>query len=347
MIDIRFDFVNVKEADEIHTCKPTLVPRVEPTCTQSGFEAYYHCGCGMNYSDAEGTKIVNTSAWGKIPPLGHLETTYQSDPYMHYKICGRPNCSEDLSESRGYHSGGTATCQQYASCTVCGKEYGEKTDHKWSKAPVYQEKDGHAYACEYPFCTAHDTLTPHVPGPEATQTAPQKCTICQYILVPAGNHKHKLTLVEAKSATCLTPGNLAYYTCDGCEEWFLDAAGKEQIPHRNDVILEALGHFTEQWQFDTESHWQICTVCSKELENANHLDEDNNHICDVCSNPTSQPGIPSNPAGETNAKENDNRYIWILVSIFAVVILLCFAALCVTVLILFKNKKHPTEEETV
>lgn len=342
VIDIRFDFVNVKESDTSHTCDPILVPRVEPTCTQSGFEAYYHCGCGTNYSDPQGTKVVDIRTWGKIPPLGHLETAYQSDPYMHYKICGRTTCGEDLSEYRGNHSGGNATCQQYAVCTVCGKEYGQTADHKWSQNPEYQEKEGHAYICEYPLCTAHDKLSPHIPGPEATQTEPQKCKVCQYILVPAGNHKHNLTQVEAVAATCQTPGRQAYYTCDGCEEWFWDHSGKEPIPHRNDVLLEVLGHLAKQWQSDEESHWQICTVCSKEFGNGNHCDEDVNQVCDTCGNAISHPDTPTSPVNENDAEgngQNNARHIWILISVLAVAALLCFTFLGITVLLVVTNRK--------
>ncbi len=347
VIDIRYDFYNVQEAPQVHVCKPTLVKRVEPTCTQSGFEAYYKCECGMRYSDAQGTNAVDTGTWGKIPPLGHLETVYQSDPYMHYKFCGRLNCGEELSQYRGYHSGGTATCQQYAACDVCGKQYGEKTDHKWSKTPTYQEKDGHAHACEYPFCTAHDALTPHIPGPEATQTEPQKCTVCQYILVPAGNHTHKLTKVDAVTATCLTPGNIEYYTCDGCSDWFRDEAGAEPITDRNDVILTALGHFGELWQSDQENHWHSCIVCHEMFGKENHVVTDSDPVCQICGwgqDPTADPTVPDGQETmptepQMNAADKNSQngllpwYLWVLI------FLAIFAASAAVTVIILKRKK--------
>ncbi len=347
VIEIRYDFVNVKEAEEIHVCKPTLVARVEPTCTSSGFEAYYYCQCGMQYSDPQGKNVVDTGTWGKIPPLGHLETPYQSDSNMHYKLCGRPNCSQELSGSRGYHTGGSATCQQYAVCTVCGEEYGEKTDHKWTKNYVYQEKNGHAHVCEYPSCTVHDALTPHIPGPEATETQPQKCTVCEYILVPAGNHTHNLTKVDAVSAACLTPGSQAYYTCSGCSDWFWDEAGNKQISDKNDVVLEPLGHFAEQWQSDEESHWQACTVCLTKFAGEKHLDNDHDQKCDVCNRETDASSITTEPQPTEKDEETPGRqdepkapaetvdwYLWVL--IFFVI----FAASLTTTVIILKKKNR-------
>lgn len=56
-----------------HACKPTLVAKVEPTCTTDGKQAYYHCdGCDKDYEDEAGTKaIVDISTWGVIKTVGH------------------------------------------------------------------------------------------------------------------------------------------------------------------------------------------------------------------------------------------------------------------------------------
>ena len=340
VIDIRFDFVNVKEEDNSHTCGPVLVPRVEPTCTQSGQQAYYHCSCGKNYSDAQGTNAVDIATWGKIPPLGHLESAYQADANMHYKFCGRPTCGADLSQYRGNHSGGNATCQQYATCTVCGKEYGEKADHKWSQDPVYQEKEGHALACQYPSCTAHDKLSPHIPGPEATDTEPQKCTVCQYIITPVRNHTHSYVKMEAKAATCLSDGNSEYYTCSGCPQWWLDAAGTKPIADKTSVILPALGHFTgEHWQFNEETHWQSCVVCMQPVEEGRGSHTFEEGKCQICgySADAPMPTAPAQPQPTTPADHgrNGSAKQWLLPVLVALV---CFgAAVTATVIILKKR----------
>ena len=151
------------------------------------------------------------------------------------------------------------------------------------------------------------------------------------------------------SATCQSSGSLAYYKCDGCEDWFWDAAGKDPIPNRSDIVLQSLGHFAEQWQSDAEGHWQICTVCSKEFGRSNHQDENSDLSCDICGNGLSQPGTPTDPQTEPEPQSNSSsRYIWILIAVFAAVIVLCVVTLCVTVLIVLKSNKpkQPTEEES-
>ena len=74
------------------------------------------------------------------------------------------------------------------------------------------------------------------------------------------SHTHNLTLVPASSATCTTPGNTAYYTCDGCDKWFEDATGASEITDKTSVILAATGHTPSNWKSDADNHWKECTV---------------------------------------------------------------------------------------
>ena len=62
-----------------------------------------------------------------------------------------------------------------------------------------------------------------------------------------GTHTHTLTLVSAKDSTCTEAGNKAYYTCDGCDKWFEDAAGTIEITNHNSVVLPAKGHTVSDW----------------------------------------------------------------------------------------------------
>ncbi len=63
----------VTVAEKAHICSPQRVEKVEPDCTTTGKQAYYHCeGCNENYEDAAGeTSIDDISAWGEIDALGH------------------------------------------------------------------------------------------------------------------------------------------------------------------------------------------------------------------------------------------------------------------------------------
>ena len=56
--------------------------------------------------------------------------------------------------------------------------------------------------------------------------------------VQAG-HTHNLTPISENPATCTTAGNIAYYTCDGCDKWFSDAAGTTEITDHSSVVIAA------------------------------------------------------------------------------------------------------------
>lgn len=53
------------------------------------------------------------------------------------------------------------------------------------------------------------------------------------------DHTHSLTLVPEKPATCTASGYIAYYTCDGCDKWFSDAAGTTEITDHSSVVIAA------------------------------------------------------------------------------------------------------------
>ena len=200
---------------------------------------------------------------------------------------------------------------------------------------------GHAYQCA--DCKGYDTVTPHTPGPEATDKDPQLCTVCQYIITPAKNHTHKLQKVEAKPATCLVSGNLEYYTCDGCNDRWQDAEGTKLITDPDSVILTALGHFTgEGWDHDAETHWQTCVVCMQpvELGREVHTDSNSDGACDLCGYIPEVPEAPeptqpqATQAPVTDEKPAGNH--WLLPVLVALV---SFAAAVTVTVIILKQKK--------
>ena len=90
---------------------------------------------------------------------------------------------------------------------------------------------------------------------------------------PGGNggtsgHKHSLTLVEEVEATCTEDGNIAYYTCSGCDKWFEDALGKTEIANKASVVV-AKGHKLTLVEAKAATcqtgniAYYICDVCEK------------------------------------------------------------------------------------
>ena len=361
VIELTYTFNNVKakEPEQTHTCVPVLVERVEPTCTGNGHEAYYYCSCGMCYADPAGTQAVNPSAWGIIPAAGHKPSGWRITQVYHYKVCTA--CGDMLEQED--HKGGTATCAETAKCTVCGNGYGERSDHRWSTAWLYQDSTGHARICA--DCKTHSNTESHTPGPAATETAPQTCKDCGYILTPVKNHTHTLTKIAHIPATCTQEGNIEYYICGGCSDRFTDAAGKNKIPGDMRVAIGALGHTaSEVWSHDTEYHWRTCSVCSVVLDETKMLHEAVDGKCVTCGyatgtgNPTQETGtIAENPAdpgketipgteaaSDTEAAPSDDvsnshpkqNTDWAMAVMIGLV---CFGVSITATAILFKKKK--------
>ena len=61
--------------------------------------------------------------------------------------------------------------------------------------------------------------------------------------IPAIGHvTHKTTLVPAVEASCEHTGNIAYYTCSGCDLWFEDAEATQVIDDHNSVTVPLADH---------------------------------------------------------------------------------------------------------
>ena len=108
-----------------HKHKLTLHNAVSATCEAAGIGEYYECagesGCGKLFSDAAGnTEIMQIPAGN--PATGHRYGDWVSNgDGTHTHIC-QNDSSHQESESC---SGGVATDEEQAVCSVCGGRYGE------------------------------------------------------------------------------------------------------------------------------------------------------------------------------------------------------------------------------
>ena len=59
---------------------------------------------------------------------------------------------------------------------------------EWQK-----DKDGHWHVCKNDGCTVTDTKVGHVSSGAATESEPEKCTVCGYVIAPALSHTHAFT----------------------------------------------------------------------------------------------------------------------------------------------------------
>ena len=144
----------------------------------------------------------------------------------------------------------------YKKCDLCGKLF-DMSDNPLTEIPYratndnhdfdttawgYKEADGHAHVCSR-NAAHHDAVVPHTAGPAATETTPQTCTECGFVMQPATGHVHAdhLTKVDKVDATCTTDGNKEYYRCT-CGKLFEDAAAATEITDHSSVVLPKTGH---------------------------------------------------------------------------------------------------------
>lgn len=199
-------------------------------------------------------------------------------------------------------SAGTCTTEAvyYYTCANCSEVSttltftGEKnpTKHEGTLGTEWKtstEKHWHVYPC----CNAKADEVAHTPGAAATETTPQTCTTCGYVIAPATGHiRHTLTNHPANPATCTAAGNIEYWTCSGCNDKFSDADGTNKIT--GSVTVAALGHdHSGAWvTTDANEHWKVCARegCNEQLDKAVHTpsawvnvgDGHHHQTCTVC-----------------------------------------------------------------
>lgn len=289
---------------------------------------------------------VGGSATTPTTPAEHTHTYYDDWRYnagQHYKNC--TGCDDVFFVEA--HKGGQATCEQDGVCTVCGYAYEKASedkhvpdtskwiaraeryhfhkcticgahcdieDHRWSPKQHSVGAKGHAYQCA--DCKGYGTVSAHNPGPEATDTTPQTCKDCGYVIAPAKNHTHKLTKVEQIPATCTQPGKMEYYTCEGCAKLFADKDGKKEITEETALELGALGHTaSDDWKGDENHHWRVCTACNAVLEETKMAHEMENGKCTTCGYDgklipeDTEPTVPGDGQGK---EKPDLSWLWIV-----------------------------------
>ena len=173
------------------------------------------------------------------------------------------------------HTGGTATCSQLAVCDICGSQYGDyDADNHKAVSAWTQENEKHYHKCEYGCDTHLDEA--ECSGGTATCTAQALCAVCggTYGAVDPANHAN-LVKTEAKAATHLTEGNIEYWYCDGCDKYFRDQAGTEEIADLSETVIPKLAEHTPDntgWHSDETNHWNTCE-CGEKLNEAAHTFE--------------------------------------------------------------------------
>ena len=153
-------------------------------------------------------------------------------------------------------------CTTAVICERCNAVLVEVKEHKWSDSWT-KDASGHWHACQNDGCTKKKDEAAHTPDiPVPTDDTDQKCTVCEYIIAPKKSHEHTLQKIEAKEATCTTPGNKEYYKCETCGHFFADAAATQEVTE-GDMIIPASGHDYANLVYTWSEDYTTCTAVQK------------------------------------------------------------------------------------
>lgn len=97
----------------------------------------------------------------------HQSNDWKSNETEHWQVC---TCGAVFHKAE--HSGGTATCTQRATCTVCGAEYGDVLGHDFTTSWTHDDNE-HWKQCSR--CDEKDDVSPHTWDSGTVTTAPT-CT---------------------------------------------------------------------------------------------------------------------------------------------------------------------------
>ena len=238
------------EPDKEDVCEHVEVTdnAVEPTCTEKGLTEGTHCSkCG---------KILQ--AQNEIPALGHdlehhdgKEATCTEKGWKEYDTCKREGCDHTTYEEIPAlgHTGGTATCTEQATCSVCGEKYGDALGHNYGDIIPKTE----------PTCSAVGV------------DAHYKCSVCNKVF-KNDEHKTETTLDELTIAINPNAHNFG--------EWIKNEGADT---HTRVCSYNSEHTETENCQGGTATCTEqaVCSVCGEKYGVlAEHKYKDN--VCTVC-----------------------------------------------------------------
>ncbi len=192
--------------------------------------------------------------------------------------CG--TCGEKKTETlKAYGHDYDNACD--TTCNNCGEK--RETTHDYSKK-WSTSKTQHWHKCS--VCGNKKDAADHAPGPEPTDTDPQTCTDCGYMIKPSLSHVHNLS----EKWTTDEAGH--WHTCKDCD--LIPDFEEHIFDNECDKTCDTCGFTREtehvyqtQWTSDANGHWHQCQFCGDKLETEPHVPgpeatEFEAQICAVC-----------------------------------------------------------------
>ena len=269
----------------------------EPTCTADGYTTY---SCKNN---AEHKNVVTeeNSKLDHTYDQNNADAKYLATPATckekatYYKSCTCGHFDKEKSETfevDGYadHTGGTATCTEKATCTVCGEEYGVLAAHTPAES-VEENRVGATCTKEGSYdlvvkCSvcgeelsretktidkvAHSSVEIPAVAPTCTETGltdGSKCSVCGEILVAqevvaATGHALPEEWTVVTAPTCAEKGS-AKRECTSCD--YVETKDLDMIAHTPAESVEENrvgATCTKEGSYDSVIK---CSVCGEEI----------------------------------------------------------------------------------
>lgn len=262
---------------EEHTLRKTAA--VAATCAKEGNVEYYCCTvCERCYLDEAGT-LETTPEACTVPKL----TTHGNIVLVEARDA---SCCE-----KG--------CIEHWACDICGQAFVDEAgtvtlDNSAVELAIDASKhtnlvhhDAVAATCceqgtiEYWYCDGCDKYFTDADGKNSISKA--KLDIDK----DKTNHSD-LEYYPPKAASCKEEGNIAYYYCSGCKDYFSDAAGTKEIS-KADTTLKKLDH-SYNWVAisvdGVEYHAEKCSKCGDLKNTGSHTGGEaycaGKAVCEIC-----------------------------------------------------------------
>ncbi len=293
LLNATLNFRDIESAC-LHSVSRKLVDpkylKSEANCISSAFYYESCVACGKAFDNENNYDEYKIFPVGEIAEDNHvLPDVMVQGPSTHYYMCTLclRNIGEGSHEYKNYTSngslmhsstcicgavdmqycsGGVATCTQKAICEVCNGFYGnlDSTNHDYDLSEWgYKDAYGHAHMCKREGCNTYDPKVMHTSSGAATETTPEICTVCGYVINPATGHTDHTPIAEWSMNT-----TNHWKECIGCTEQKLEM-GVHVYDNAEDTICNTCGYVRDTthsytYTSDGTQHWLECSDCGDE-----------------------------------------------------------------------------------
>ena len=160
------------------------------------------------------------------------------------------------------------------------------------------DETNHWHECS--VCGDKKDVAAHTPGAAATETTPQTCTICGYVIKAALGHTHNFNQKNTsetylKSAATCTKKAVYYYSCTCGEKGTETFESGETAPHS----------YSTEWSSDETNHWHKCANCDAVADKAAHRYD---NACDTTCNDCGKTRETSHSFGKEWYKNSEKHW---------------------------------------